>query len=81
MVESLSRKISVSRLSDVDGLDRLYRQQAPRMWRALTAYSGSREVAQDAVAEAFAQAIARGGEIRSLNVGYGGRPIGSQPAN
>ena len=65
VVESLSRKISVSRLSDVDGLDRLYRQQAPRMWRALTAYSGSREVAQDAVAEAFAQAIARGGEIRS----------------
>ena len=65
MVESLSRKISVSRLSDVDGLDRLYRQQAPRMWRALTAYSGSRDVAQDAVAEAFAQAIARGGEIRS----------------
>ena len=28
------------------------------MWRALTAYSGSRDVAQDAVAEAFAQAIA-----------------------
>lgn len=65
MVESLSREISVSSLSDSDDLDRLYRQQAPRMWRALTAYSGSRDVAQDAVAEAFAQAIARGGEIRS----------------
>ena len=65
MVESLSREISVSRLSDSDDLDQLYRQQAPRMWRALTAYSGSREVAQDAVAEAFAQAIARGGELRS----------------
>ncbi len=35
------------------------------MWRALTAYTGSRDMAQDAVAEAFAQAIARGEEIRS----------------
>jgi RNA polymerase sigma-70 factor (ECF subfamily) len=33
------------------------------MWRALTAYSGSREVAEDAVAEAFAQALARGREL------------------
>ena len=65
MVESLSPRISVSRLSDVDGLDRLYRQQAAQMWRALTAYSGSRDVAEDAVAEAFAQAIGRGDAIRS----------------
>jgi RNA polymerase sigma-70 factor (ECF subfamily) len=65
VVESLDREINVSRLSEVDDLDRLYREQASRMWRALTAYAGSRDVAQDAVAEAFAQAIARGGEIRS----------------
>ena len=65
MVESLHREINVSRLSDVDDLDQLFREQAPRMWRALTAYTGSRDVAQDAVAESFAQAIARGGEIRS----------------
>ena len=65
MVESPSPGVRVSRLSDVDGLDRLYRRQAPRMWRALTAYSGSRDMAHDAVAEAFAQAIARGGAIRS----------------
>jgi RNA polymerase sigma factor (sigma-70 family) len=65
VVESRSRGISVSRLSGVDGLDRVYRQQAPRMWRALTAYSGSRDVAEDAVAEAFAQAIGRGDAIRS----------------
>ena len=65
MVESLSPRISVSGLSDVTGLDRLYRQQAPRMWRALTAFSGSRDVAEDAVAEAFAQAIGRGDAIRS----------------
>lgn len=65
MVESLSPRISVSGLSDVDGLERLYRQQAAQMWRALTAYSGSRDVAEDAVAEAFAQAIGRGDAIRS----------------
>ena len=35
------------------------------MWRALTAYSGSRDVAEDAVAEAFAQAVARGDSLRS----------------
>jgi RNA polymerase sigma-70 factor (ECF subfamily) len=65
MVESLSRETNVSRLSQVDDLDGLYREQAPRMWRALTAFTGSRDMAQDAVAEAFAQAIARGGEIHS----------------
>jgi RNA polymerase sigma-70 factor (ECF subfamily) len=36
------------------------------MWRALTAFSGSREIAQDAVSEAFAQALRRGDGIRSL---------------
>jgi RNA polymerase sigma-70 factor, ECF subfamily len=65
MVESLSREINSATTSNVADLDRLYREQAPRMWRALTAYTGSRDVAQDAVAEAFAQAIARGAEIRS----------------
>ena len=65
MVESLSRGINDSGLPHVDELDGLYREQAPRMWRALAAYTGSREMAEDAVAEAFAQAIARGGEIHS----------------
>lgn len=65
MVESLSREINIARLSQVDDLDGLYREQAPRIWRALTAYTGSRDMAQDAVAEAFAQAIARGEGIRS----------------
>ena len=65
MVESPSRGISTTRLSDLDGLDRVYRQQAPRMWRALTAYSGSRDVAEDAVAEAFAQAMVRVDSVRS----------------
>ena len=65
MVESPSRGINTTRLSGLDGLDRVYRQQAPRMWRALTAYSGSRDVAEDAVAEAFAQAMVRVDSVRS----------------
>ena len=46
-------------------IDLLYRTHAPRLWRALLASSGNREVASDAVAEAFAQAIRRGKQIRS----------------
>ncbi|MEN8115114.1 MAG: RNA polymerase sigma factor [Actinomycetota bacterium] len=65
MVESLRQNVDVPKLPDLNDLDRVYRDQAPRMWRALTAFSGSRDVAEDAVAEAFAQAIARGKAIRS----------------
>jgi RNA polymerase sigma-70 factor (ECF subfamily) len=36
------------------------------MWRALLAYSGDPDVASDAVAEAFAQALRRDGAIRHV---------------
>jgi len=45
-------------------LERLYRDQGGRMWRAVLAFAGDPEVASDAVAEAFAQALRRGEEIR-----------------
>jgi RNA polymerase sigma-70 factor, ECF subfamily len=45
-------------------LERLYREQGDRMWRAVLAFAGDPEVASDAVAEAFAQALARGDAIR-----------------
>jgi RNA polymerase sigma factor (sigma-70 family) len=41
-------------------IERLYREEGRKLWWALVAYSGDREVASDALAEAFAQAIARG---------------------
>lgn len=72
MVESLpaevgtllgSREAKTSKLSEADALDLVYREHAPRMWRTLAAYSGSREIAEDAVAEAFAQALTRGREL------------------
>lgn len=43
----------------------LYRTVGPVLWRAIYAYSGSqRDVADDAVAEAFARAIQHDGAIR-----------------
>lgn len=45
-------------------IEALYRQEADRMWRALYAFSADAEVASDAVAESFAQAIRRGTAIR-----------------
>ena len=45
-------------------LERVYREQGDRIWRAVLLSSGSREVADDAVAEAFAQALRRGDALR-----------------
>jgi DNA-directed RNA polymerase specialized sigma24 family protein len=45
-------------------LERVYREDGARLWRAVLLASGSREVADDAVAEAFAQALRRGPAIR-----------------
>lgn len=47
------------------GIEGLYRDQGPRLWRALLAFTGDPEVASDTVAEAFAQAIRRGDGINS----------------
>ena len=65
MVESPLREAPPARLSEVGGLDRVFREQTPRMYRALTAFAGNGDVAQEAVAEAFAQAVGRGAAIRS----------------
>jgi DNA-directed RNA polymerase specialized sigma24 family protein len=47
------------------GMDRLYREDGARLWRAVYAYSGNRDVASDAVAEAFAQCLARGDAVEA----------------
>ena len=49
-----------------DPVERAYRAQGDRLWRALVLFSGDREIASDAVAEAFAQALRRGAEIRDV---------------
>src|SRR5687767_93444 len=50
---------------DLKGLEQVYREQSARLWRALVAYTGDREIADDALAEAFAQAMGRGGALRT----------------
>ena len=45
-------------------IESVYATDHPRLWRALHAYSGDRDIASDAAAEAFAQALRRGSEIR-----------------
>ena len=54
---------------DVDHRRRVeaaYRDQAERMWRALFGYTGDRDVARDALAEAFARALQNAATIRDL---------------
>ena len=49
----------------VPGFEQLFRQTAPGLWRTIFAFAGGRAaVADDAVAEAFARALERVGQIR-----------------
>jgi RNA polymerase sigma-70 factor (ECF subfamily) len=52
------------RVTQAAGLEGLYRSDGPRIWRALLAFAGDPEVADDALDEAFAQALARGDQLR-----------------
>lgn len=51
-------------VSRADRIERLYRERGDRIWRGLLAFAGDPEVASDAVAEAFAQVLRRGDEVR-----------------
>jgi RNA polymerase sigma factor (sigma-70 family) len=55
---------AVARVETDEELDRLYREHGERLWRAVLAFAGDREVASDAVAEAFAQCLGRGQAVR-----------------
>lgn len=53
------------RLEVETGVEHLYRESAPALWRAIYGFSGGRrDVAEDAVAEAFARAIEHFDRIR-----------------
>jgi RNA polymerase sigma-70 factor (ECF subfamily) len=51
-------------VSRMEQIERLYRERGDRIWRGLLAFAGDPEVASDAVAEAFAQVLRRGEEVR-----------------
>jgi len=46
------------RVDPRDAVARVYQEQGAKLWRALYAYTGNREIASDALAEAIAQALA-----------------------
>ncbi len=60
-----SSQQTTSRVGLLGDLESIFRAEAPPMWRALLAFTGDAEMASDAVAEAFAQAIHRGDAVRS----------------
>lgn len=45
-------------MTEASELERVYREDGGRLWRALVGYSGDPEIASDAMAEAFSQALA-----------------------
>lgn len=47
----------------VDRVELVYREHHERLWRALLSYCGDRDIASDAEAEAFSQALRRGDDI------------------
>lgn len=48
-----------------DAVERVWRNDGTRLWRSLVAFGGDQELASDAMAEAFAQALGRGGAIEA----------------
>jgi RNA polymerase sigma-70 factor (ECF subfamily) len=54
----------VARAAAAGEIEAVYRQDGDRLWRALYAFAGNEDVASDAAAEAFAQALRRGSAIR-----------------
>ena len=50
-----------------DRVDAVYRAESQRLWRALVGYTGNRELASDAMAEAFTRAVRDEPDIRDLS--------------
>lgn len=48
-----------------DAVERVWRDHGPRLWRSLVAFGGDPELASDAMAEAFAQALGRGAAVEA----------------
>jgi len=56
--------VSVAVLGERPSAEAAYRADSYRLWRAVYAWVGDRDVASDAVAEAFAQLVHRGEAVR-----------------
>jgi RNA polymerase sigma-70 factor (ECF subfamily) len=52
-------------VSDAHDFEAIWRDEGPALWRAILAYAGGRrDVADDAVSEAFARVMERGSSVR-----------------
>lgn len=58
------KDVEDTRLGRATGLEAIYRTDGPAIWRALLAFTGDPAVAEDALSEAFAQALGRGDALR-----------------
>jgi RNA polymerase sigma-70 factor (ECF subfamily) len=58
--------VEVRELS-ADPVEHAYREHGEKLWRSLVLFSGDPDIASNAVAEAFAQAIEAGPRIRSID--------------
>jgi len=47
-----------------EAIEKLFREESAKLWRSLFLHTGDREVARDSVAEAFAQLLGRGEDVR-----------------
>jgi RNA polymerase sigma-70 factor, ECF subfamily len=57
--------VSVEPVEGASRLEAVFREERPRLWRALLAFTAGRvAVAEDALSEAFARALAQSTEIR-----------------
>ena len=56
----------VVRVTPIVEIEQVYRDQGDRLYYALLAYSGDSEVARDALAEAFARALASVATVRDV---------------
>lgn len=55
---------AVSMVDSQRDIEALYRADADRLWRAIYAFAGDADIANDAVAEAYAQVLHRGDAVR-----------------
>lgn len=49
---------------EMERVEAVYREHHVRLWRSLLAYTGDADLASEAAAETFSQAVARGTELR-----------------
>jgi len=57
----------VVEIEHIDRVEASYRRLHPRLWHALYAYAGDHEIATEAEAEAFAQVLRRGSDVRNVD--------------